>query len=351
MDSLAQPRTRNSPPVPAFRAFRIHEDHRDGSAVIRAGFDTLELGDLAPGDVVIRVAWSDINYKDALAATGAGRILRRYPLVGGVDLSGVVVTSADPRYQPGDRVLVTGCGLSETRDGGYAGYARVPGEAVIPLPAGLTLRTAMALGTAGFTAALAIHRMEHNGQTPARGPIAVTGATGGVGSIAIDMLKARGYTVVAITTKAASSDYLRALGADEVKLRSEIDTASNRPLERAHFGGAIDNVGGELLGYLCRSTDNWGSIASIGIAGGATLSTSVMPFILRGVNLLGINSSATLREPRLAVWARIATDLMPQHLDRIVTRTVDFDALPGAFQAYLDNTNAGRTLVRIGGET
>jgi len=336
--------------VPAFRAFRIHEDRRDGAAVIRAGFEMLELAALAPGDVVIRVAWSDINYKDALAATGAGRILRRYPLVGGVDLSGTVESSTDARYRPGDTVLVTGCGLSETHDGGYAEFARVPGEWVIPLPPGLTPRTAMALGTAGFTAALAIHRMEHNGQSPAKGPIAVTGATGGVGSIAIDMLKGRGYTVVAITSKEAQADYLRALGADEVRLASQVDAASTRPLERAAFGGAIDSVGGALLSWLCRSTDSWGNVASIGLAGGATLTTSVMPFILRGVNLLGINSSATPREPRLAVWARIATDLMPRQLDRIVTRTVDFDALPGAFATYLDNSNAGRTLVRIGGD-
>lgn len=325
----------------SFRAFRIHEDH--------AGFESLQIDDLSAGEVVIRVAWSDINYKDALAATGTGRILRRFPLVGGVDLSGTVVTSTDPRYTPGQAVLVTGCGLSETLDGGYADYARVRGESVIPLPAGVTLRTAMALGTAGFTAALAIHRMEHNGQTPARGPIAITGASGGVGSVAIDMLAARGYEVVAITSKAESADYLLGLGAHSVLLRSEIDTGG-KPLERARWGGAIDNVGGELLGWLLRSTDSWGNVASIGLAGGATLNTSVMPFILRGVNLLGINSSATLRDTRLAVWQRIATDLAPRHLDQIVTRTLDFDQLPQAFQVYLDGAHSGRTLVRIGGD-
>jgi NADPH2:quinone reductase len=218
------------------------------------------------------------------------------------------------------------------------------------LPAGLSLRDAMALGTAGFTAALAIHRMEHNGQSPAKGPIAVTGATGGVGSIAIDMLKGRGYRVVALSSKPEQADYLRALGADDVRLRSDIDLlAANKPLEKAQFGGAIDNVGGELLSWLCRSTDGWGNVASIGLAGGARLDTSVMPFILRGVNLLGINSSATPREPRLAVWQRIATDLRPRHLDKIVTREVDFEALPTVFRAFIDNRNTGRTLVRIGG--
>jgi len=344
------PRHQDLPAVTAFRAFRIHEDRPDGKSVIRSGFETLTLDDLTPGEVVIRVAWSDINYKDALAATGAGRILRRYPLVGGVDLSGVVESSSDARYKAGDRVLVTGCSLSETLDGGYSEIARVPGDAVIPLPVGLTLRDAMALGTAGFTAALAIHRMEHNGQTPAKGPIAVTGATGGVGSIAIDMLKGRGYRVIAISSKAEQADYLRAFGADEVRLRGDIDlAAATKPLEKAQFGGAIDNVGGPMLSWLCRSTDGWGNVCSIGLAGGAQLETSVMPFILRGVNLLGINSSATPREPRLAVWQRIATDLRPHHLDTLITREIDFADLPTAFADYLANRNTGRTLVRIGG--
>ena len=326
-----------------FKAYRIHEIDKK----IVARFEQLTLDDLAPGDVVIRVLYSDINYKDALAATGAGKILRKYPLVGGIDLAGVVESSADPRCKSGDHVLVTGCGLSEVHDGGYAEYARVKGEWVIPMPEGLGAFRAMALGTAGFTAALAIHRMEHNGQTPAKGPIVVTGATGGVGSIAIDMLSSRGYEVIAVTGKAESADYLRALGASDVLLRKEIDYGK-RPLETARFGGAIDNVGGETLTWLTRTVDTWGNIACIGLAGGAELNTSVIPFILRGVNLLGINSSATLREMRLIVWNRIATDLKPRHLDKIVTQTIDFDALPAAFQSYLDGTVTGRTVVKIG---
>ena len=326
-----------------FKAFRIHEIDKK----IIAHFEQLTLEDLAPGDVVIRVLYSDINYKDALAATGAGKILRKYPLVGGIDLAGVVESSADSRCQPGDHVLVTGCGLSEVHDGGYAEYARVKGEWVIPMPQGLGAFKAMALGTAGFTAALAIHRMEHNGQTPAKGPIVVTGATGGVGSIAIDILSSRGYEVLAVTGKAESTGYLRSLGASDVLLRKEIDYGK-RPLEAARFGGAIDNVGGETLTWLTRTVDTWGNIACIGLAGGAELHTSVIPFILRGVNLLGINSSATLREMRLIVWNRIATDLKPRHLDQIVTQTIDFDALPGAFQSYLDGTVTGRTVVKIG---
>jgi acrylyl-CoA reductase (NADPH) len=325
-----------------FRAFRIHSE----GGKIAARFEELTLEDLGPGEVVIRVSHSGINYKDALAATGAGKILRRYPLVGGIDLAGVVESSGDPRFRAGDAVLVTGCGLSETHDGGYAQLARVPGDWVIPMPQGLDAATAMAIGTAGFTAALAIHRMEQNGQQPAAGPIAVTGASGGVGSIAIDMLSVRGYRVVAVSGKADASAYLKELGASEVLLRADLDLGS-RPLETARFAGAIDNLGGEMLTWLTRTVDFWGNIASIGLAAGPELKTTVMPFILRGVALLGINSSATRREWRLAVWQRIATDLRPKHLARIVTRTIDFDDLPGAFPAYLEGRITGRTVVRI----
>lgn len=327
-----------------FKAFRIHEIDQK----IVARFDQLTIDELGPGDVVVRVLYSDINYKDALAATGAGKILRKYPLVGGIDLAGVVESSSDARYKSGDHVLVTGCGLAETHDGGYAEYARLNGEWVIPMPPGYGAFKAMSLGTAGFTAALAIHRMEHNGQTPAKGPIVVTGATGGVGSIAIDMLSARGYEVIAVSSKPESVDYLKSLGASKVLLRKEIDYGK-RPIETARFGGAIDNVGGEMLTWLTRTVDNWGNIASIGLAGSAELHTTVIPFIIRGVNLLGINSSATLRDTRLVVWNRIATDLKPRHLDRIATRTIAFDDLPGAFDAYMKGTVTGRTIVKIGG--
>jgi NADPH2:quinone reductase len=325
-----------------FKAFRIHSE----SGKIVARFEQLTLDELAQGEVVIRVSHSSINYKDALAATGAGKILRRYPLVGGIDLAGVVESSTDPRYAPGAQVLVTGCGLSETHDGGYAQYARVPGDWVIPMPPGLDAHTAMAVGTAGFTAALAIHRMEQNGQVPSGGPVAVTGATGGVGSIAIDMLGARGYRVVAVSGKASATPYLKELGASEVLNRTEIDLGS-RPLENARFGGAIDNLGGETLTWLTRTVDFWGNIASIGLAASPELKTTVMPFILRGVALLGINSSATRREWRLAVWKRIATDLRPRHLGQIVTRTIGFDDLPKAFPPYLEGGVTGRTVVRI----
>ena len=327
----------------SFKAFRIHEV--DGKGAGR--FETLTLEQLSPGEVVIEVQYSDINYKDALAATGAGKILRRYPLVGGIDLAGVVHSSTDSRFRAGDAVLVTGCGLSETVDGGYAEFARVSAESVIPMPSGLDAFRAMALGTAGFTAALAIHRMERNGQAPDRGAVLVTGATGGVGSIAIDMLAGRGYQVIAVTGKRESGTYLESLGASKVVRRQELALGS-RPLEATRFAGVIDNVGGELLAGLTRHVDFWGNIASVGLAGGADLKTTVLPFILRGVNLLGINSSATPRAERLEVWQRISGDLAPRHLERIASRRISFAELSGAFQAHLDGTVVGRTVVKIG---
>jgi acrylyl-CoA reductase (NADPH) len=327
----------------SFKAFRIHEADKK----IVAKFETLTLADLSPGNVVVRVMYSDINYKDALAATGAGRILRRYPLVGGIDLAGVVERSEDPRHKPGDHVLVTGCGLSENHDGGYSEMARLNGEWVIGLPEGLGTFRAMSLGTAGFTAALAIHRMEHNGQSPDNAPIVVTGATGGVGSIAIDMLAGRGYEVIAVTGKDSTVEYLKSLGAAKVLLRQSIDFGK-RPLESAQFAGAIDNVGGDMLTWLTRSMHDGGNIASIGMAGSIDLATTVMPFIIRGVNLLGINSAAQLRPMRLVVWNRIATDLKPRHLDKIVSATIPFDQLPQAFDAYIKGTVTGRTVVKIG---
>jgi len=328
--------------VQPFEAYRIHEEN--GRAVAR--YEALTLDDLSPGDVVIRVTWSGINYKDALAATGAGKILRKYPLVGGIDVAGVVESSSDSRYQPGDHVLVTGCELSETHDGGYARYARLKGDWVVPVPPSLGDRSAMALGTAGFTAALAIHRMEENGQAPGKGPVVVTGATGGVGSIATDMLSARGYEVIAVTGKAHASEYLQSIGARRVLLRQAIDYGS-RPLERAQFAGAIDSVGGETLAWLTRTMGYGGNIASVGLAGNAKLETTVMPFILRAVSLLGINSSGPPRALRLALWERIAGDLAPRHLDRIVTREIGFDLLAGSFPAYLKGEIIGRTVVRM----
>jgi NADPH2:quinone reductase len=325
------------------RAYRI--DQVDGE--IRAGLTEVPVAELGEGEVLIRARYSDVNYKDALAATGAGRILRRFPLVGGIDVAGEVVESSDDRYRPGDPVLVTGCGLGEAHDGGYADYARVPGDWVIPVPDGLGLRDAMVIGTAGFTAALAVHQLQHNGQQPGHGPIAVTGATGGVGSLAIDMLAGQGFEVVAITGKADQREYLEGLGAAEILPRGEIELRG-RPLDKVRFGGAVDNLGGELLAWLLSTTAFFGSVASIGLAASPKLETTVMPFILRGVNLLGINSVETPRPLRLRIWERLAGDLRPRHLDRIGVREIGLGELDGCFQAYLDGRVVGRTLVAIG---
>jgi acrylyl-CoA reductase (NADPH) len=326
----------------SFRALRIHQ--HDG--VVSARFERLQLEQLSAGDVVIRVSHSGINYKDALAASPAGRIVRRFPLVGGIDLAGSVVTSTDPRFRSGDAVLVTGCGLSETRDGGYSEYARVPAEAVIAMPAGFDGHSAMAVGTAGFAAALAIVRMEHNGQLPSTGPIVVTGAAGGVGSLAVDMLAAGGYEVIAVTGKAAAHEYLRALGASSVLTRAELGGA-DQPLMPARWGGAIDNLGGPTLVSLLAGTRNNGNVASVGLADTAELRGTVMPFILRGVNLLGVNSAATPLATRLGVWRRIERDLRPRHLDLIAQRSIGLDELPGAFATWLQAGVQGRTVVRI----
>jgi NADPH2:quinone reductase len=326
-----------------FRAYRIHQE----GGRLAARLETIGLNDLAAGEVVVKVRYSTINYKDALAATGAGKILRRYPLVGGIDLAGEVVSSTHADFKQGQKVLVNGCGLSETHDGGYAEYARVAADWVVPIPAGLDEFQCMAIGTAGYTAALAIHRMEQNGQEPNDDPIVVTGATGGVGSVAIDMLAGRGYKVVAVTGKKSSTAYLEKLGAARVLLRDEINLGS-RPLEEAQWGGAIDNLGGDVLTWLTRTTKFWGNIASIGLAASPELKTTVVPFILRGVNLLGINSVYTPRPLRLAVWQRLATDLKPRHLDVIVTRTVSLDELQQAFEPYVKGAVTGRAVVKIG---
>jgi len=325
-----------------FRALRIHQ--RDGR--IQAAIEELRLADLSAGEVVIHVSHSGINYKDVLAATGAGAILRRFPLVGGIDLAGTIAQSTDSRYREGDAVLVCGCGLSETRDGGYAQFARVPAEAVVPMPAGLSLEASMAIGTAGLAAAIAIERMELNGQTPAHGPVLVSGASGGVGSLAIDMLAARGYEVIALTGKRAAEGYLRELGATQVLWRDELKPGT-QPLEAARWGGAIDNAGGEVLSWLLRGTRERGNVAAIGLAGGSELHTTVMPFILRGVSLLGVNSSSLPRAHRLALWARLASDLRPRHLERIVTREIELDALPGVLAGHISASAIGRTVVRV----
>ena len=327
-----------------FLAYRVHDE--DGK--IEGRIERLTLDDLSEGGIVIRCAWSGINYKDALAATGKGKIMRRFPMVGGIDVAGTVHASDDPRYAEGDPVVVTGFGFGESHDGGYSEYVRVPGDWLIRLPEGLSLRDGMALGTAGFTAALAVDRMELNGQRPDRGPVLVNGATGGVGSLAIDMLGGLGYDVAVFTGKRDRDDYLRALGASRILYRDEVEMGA-RPLEKALWAGAVDNVGGDELAWLTRTMQPEGNIASIGLAGGFKLETTVMPFILRGVNLLGINSVHVGQDHRERVWQRLASDLKPRCLDRIVTSEIALSDLPSAFDGYMAGTVTGRAVVRIAG--
>ena len=323
-----------------FKAYRIREVDKKAAG----GFEEMGLDDLDSGELVVRVAYSSVNYKDALAATGAGRIIRRFPCVGGIDLSGTVTESSDPRFKRGDAVICTSYDLGVSHDGGYAEYARVPADWAVPIPKGMNLHDAMALGTAGYTAALAIVRMEANGLAPANGPVVVSGATGGVGSLAIDMLSCLGYAVTALTGKENESDYLRKLGAKDVMARKSLDLAKIKPLDRATWAGAVDNLGGEVLAWMASTMMVGGTIAAIGLAASMSLNTTVAPFILRGVSLLGIDSGTTPMPLRREVWRRLATDLRPAHLKEM-TRTIAFDDLPGAFDGFLKGAAKGRIVV------
>ena len=327
--------------VDAFRAYRVfEEDGRIGGRLVEARLD-----ELGAGEVVARVAYSGVNYKDALAATGAGRIMRRFPLVGGVDASGTVVSSSDARFAAGDAVLVTGYGLGESHDGGFADYVRVPADWVVPLPDGLGLRDAMAIGTAGFTAALSVVEMERNGLRPPAGPIVVTGATGGVGSLAVQCLAAAGYGVTAVTRKDDAHGFLREQGAAEVLTAAGL-AMGKRPLEKALWAGAVDPVGGDTLAWLTRTMQRGACIASSGLTGGIELHTTVMPFILRGVKLLGIDSAQCPMDVRRNVWSRLASDLKPAHL-AAATRTITLEELPEAFATLLRGAARGRYVVRV----
>lgn len=323
-----------------FKAFRLFEgtDKPEGRVV------TMREDELSPGDVLIRTAYSSINYKDALAAHGINRIIRRFPRIGGIDLVGAVAKSTDERFKEGDRVIVHGFGIGVDHDGGHAQYARVPADWVLPLPPGVTERDAASCGVAGYTAALAIHLMELNGLAPERGKVLVNGATGGVGSVAIDMLAGRGYSVSAVTGKETEREYLMRLGASEILPRASLEMGK-KPLEKPLWTGAVDSVGGEMLGWLTRTMQPDGVIASIGNAGGVDLQTTVLPFILRGVRLLGINANSAMPLRRI-VWQRIAHDLRPRHLDAIA-HVIRLEELPGAFARLLEGKARGRTIVDL----
>ena len=325
-----------------FLALRIHEEDEK----TQARLERISLEELTEGEVVIKNSYSGINYKDALAVTGAGKILRSFPLVGGVDVAGTVVESKDPRFKEGDSVIAACSGLSETNDGGYAEYSRLTKEAAIALPEKMDLRTSMAIGTAGFAAGLAMYKMPLHTQRPSMGPVAVTGASGGVGSIATNMLSSMGYEVAAITGKKQNEEYLKQLGASSVIVASENEIGT-RPLEKAIFGGAIDNLGGEMLSWLLRATQPEGNVASIGLAADFKLSTNVMPFILRGVNLLGVNSTTLPNDFKQMIWEQIAEKMIPVDIEKIITKEVLLeDAIP-EFQGLLDASITGRTIIKI----
>jgi len=329
-----------------FKAYLINQE--EGKVVSR--FADLDESQLDPGEVTIAVTHSSINYKDALAATGAGRIIRRFPCIGGVDLAGRVTSSTDPRFKSGDEILATSYDIGVAHHGGYAEMARLPADWVVKLPRGLSRHDAMALGTAGFTAALAVVRMEHDGLAPDKGPVVVSGATGGVGSIAIEILAKRGYHVVALTGKEAETDYLKGLGAKEVLLRQSLDLAKIKPLGKETWAGAVDNLGGDVLAWMASTMQVGGALASIGLAASFSLNTTVMPFILRGVSLLGIDSVNCPMAQRAAVWQRLATDMRPADLapgSARMIRDIAFADLPAAFDDYIQGRAKGRIVVNI----
>ena len=328
----------------SFRAYRIFNEQNQ----IISRMVNMQLNEFDPGEVVIRAHYSSVNFKDALAATGAGKIIRRFPCVGGIDVAGIVEASEDKRFKAGDEVIVTGYDMGVAHDGGYAEKVRVPADWVVALPQGLSLFDAMALGTAGFTAALSLYRLQQNDLQPANGKVVVTGATGGVGSLAISMLKKLGYHVVAITGKDSEHEYLKMLGADEILPRTSMDTGSTRPLEKALWAGALDSVGGATLAWLTRTMQQNGVIASFGNAGGVELNTTVLPFILRGVRLIGIDSAATAMPLRQQIWKNMADEWRPPQLAQLA-HTVEFEDLPQIFASMLKGESHGRTVVKITG--
>jgi len=329
--------------VEKFKAYRLTEVDKK----VRAEFVECTLDELDAGELVVRVAYSDVNYKDALAATGKGRILMRPSCIGGIDLAGTVVSSEDPRFAKGDAVLAVGHNIGVKHHGGYAEYARIPADWAVKLPKGMTLWEAMAFGTAGYTAGLAIVRMEHNGLKPANGPVVVDGATGGVGSIAIAALAKLGYAVTALTGKEAESGWLKQLGAKEILLRQSLDLTKIRPMDKSAWAGAVDNLGGEVLAWMASTMKVNGVIASIGLAASPNLNTTVLPFILRGVSLLGINSTdAPTPEEERKVWQRLATDMRPPMLKEMA-RTVPFADLPKVFDDFINAKVTRRVVVDL----
>jgi len=326
-----------------FKALIVDKKEADFSVSIK----DVTLQELPEADVLIKVAYSGINYKDGLASTPDGKIVRSYPFVPGIDLAGTVVTSSDPRFKEGDEVIATSYEIGVSHFGGYSEYARIPGDWIVPLPKGLTLREAMVYGTAGLTAALSIQRLEDNGVTPEKGKILVTGATGGVGSLAVSMLAKLGYSVVASTGKESEHEFLRALGASEVISREDVHNGKIKALDKQLWAGAVDPVGGETLAAIISKISYGGSVAVSGLTGGGNVPTSVFPFILRGVNLLGIDSVYCPMEIREKVWNRMADELKPENLLQNIQKEITLEELPKNLPILLKAQARGRILVKI----
>lgn len=323
------------------KAYRVfNEDGKIAARVVE-----MPAADLSLGEVTIRAQYSSLNFKDMLATTGAGKIMRKFPLNAGIDVAGVVESSIDGRFKSGDPVLVTGYDLGVAHDGGLATHVRVPANWVVPLPAGLSPFEAMTIGTAGFTAALSVVRLEQNGLSRDQGPVIVTGATGGVGSLAVEFLSGLGYQVTALSGKDDRHEWLRSIGAAEVLSAATLEMGT-KPLEKTLWAGAVDPVGGAVLGWLTRTMMYGGSIANSGLAGGTDLSTTVLPFILRGVNLLGIDSVMCPMPLRLAVWGRLATDLKPRHTASIA-KTISLSDVPAACADIQHRRSSGRFVVDL----
>ncbi len=329
-----------------FWALRVHAPDGKKQGEPYSTLQQMTLDQLTPGEVVVEVHYSSINFKDALAATGRGKILKTFPLNAGIDAAGVVLESIDPRFKKGQKVLVTGCGIGETDDGGYSEVLRVKVDSVVPLPPDLSLKESMILGTAGFTAALALHRMQENHQRPSMGPILVTGASGGVGSFAVQLFAQEGYEVIAVSGKHEAVKYLTQLGAKKVIAPTELNLG-DRPLENVKFGGVVDSVGGKLLAQALAHTQLWGNVCCIGLAESHELHTTVMPMILRGVSILGVSSNNCTRELRHGIWQRLAGKWRPQHLNETLTRTVDLKELMQACEDLMHRKVHGRILVEI----